>query len=66
MPELNSPVSGPVRKQENSRTVKTISNPYDPPVNKTKKDVPLTKISDLTLYTPKWSIRARVVFKYVS
>ncbi|EAN32381.2 replication factor-a protein 1 (rpa1) family protein [Theileria parva strain Muguga] len=63
MPELNSPVSGPVRKQENSRTVKTISNPYDPPVNKTKKDVPLTKISDLTLYTPKWSIRARVVFK---
>ncbi|BAM39809.1 replication factor-A protein 1 [Theileria orientalis strain Shintoku] len=62
--EENTKESGPVRKQENVRSVKTISNPYEPPKNVKKKlEIPPTKISDLTLYTPKWLIRARVAYK---
>ncbi|UKJ90125.2 replication factor-A protein 1 [Theileria orientalis] len=62
--EENTKESGPMRKQENVRSVKTISNPYEPPKNIKKKfEIPPTKISDLTLYTPKWLIRARVAFK---
>ncbi|AFZ78978.1 replication factor-A protein 1, putative [Theileria equi strain WA] len=63
--KLVMPSSGPIRKpQEQPRTVKAVSGPYDSSKGAGKKtDISPVKITDLTLYTPKWLIHARVVYK---